>query len=69
MYVGVFSTKVLKPSCGSFLAAWKKKPEVMARRMRLKLRPAEVTSKRYRSIMVRSCLRTSCARRNERAWR
>jgi hypothetical protein len=44
MYTGVFSTVVRYPSCGSLRAAWKKKPLVMARRMELKLRPAETTS-------------------------
>ena len=50
MYVGVFSTTVLYPSCGSFLAEWKKKPEQMARRILLKLRPAVTRSSLYRSL-------------------
>ena len=69
MYVGVFSTTVLYPSCGSFLALWKKKPEQMARRILLKFRPAETTSSLYLSMMVNSCFRTSCALLSDLACR
>eukprot|EP00982_Pelagococcus_subviridis_P004022 29026-Pelagococcus_subviridis.AAC.8 len=69
MYVGVFSTTVLYPSCGSFFALWKKNPLQIARRILLKFLPADTTSSLYRSMIVKSCFRTSWPRRNDRAWR
>ena len=47
MYTGWFSTKVLYPSWGSFLAAWKKKPAVIAFLIFVKFFPAETTSSLY----------------------
>jgi hypothetical protein len=47
-------------SWGSLRAAWKKKPEQTAWRMRLKLAPADTRSSLYRSIICSSCFRTSC---------
>jgi hypothetical protein len=47
MYTGWFSTKVLYPSWGSFLAAWKKKPAVIAFLIFVKFFPAETISSLY----------------------
>ena len=51
MYVGVFRLR-FEAFLRIFFGGVEEEAG-MARRMRLKLRPAEVTSKRYRSIMVR----------------
>lgn len=52
--------KNMHTSWGSLRAAWKKKPEQMAMRILLKLRPADTRSSLYLSMICSSCFLTSC---------